>query len=170
MLVIFFTIIYTRSPLYAAVFLPSDQTRDEYLKRRVVPVNNNPGLVAVTAQANVGLGVLPKKPRNVFVGEGRGLASKRFVIFSYLTFIDKLATTTGQRIVTRLLLNWNHRYVYRNNKAWMETLLGIDNNTGFSNTVIVLQRRADVFTVLLWYSLEFKISKTWVEKMQCVYK
>lgn len=87
------------------MFLPSDQTRDEYLKRRVVPVNNNPGLVAVTAQANVGLGVLPKKPRNVFVGEGRGLASKRFVVFSYLTFIDKLATTTGQRIVTRLLLN-----------------------------------------------------------------
>lgn len=78
---------------------------DEYLKGRVVLINNNPGLVAVTAQANVGLGVLPKKSRNVFVGEGRGLASKRFVFFSYLTFIDKLATTTGQRIVTRLLLN-----------------------------------------------------------------
>ena len=71
-----------------------------------MPINNNPGLVAVTAQANEGLiGVLPKKSRNVFVGEGRGLACKRFVFFSYLTFIDKLATTTGQRIVTRLLLN-----------------------------------------------------------------
>lgn len=34
----------------------------------------------------------------------------------------------------------------------METLCGqcgIDNNTGFNNTVIVLQKRADVFTVLL---------------------
>lgn len=31
----------------------------------------------------------------------------------------------------------------------METLCGIDNNTGFSNTVIVLQRRAEVFTVSL---------------------
>ena len=70
-----------------------------------MPINSNPGLVAVTAQANVGLGVL--KSRNVFVGEGRGPASKRFVFFffSYLTFIDKLATTTGQRIVTRSLLN-----------------------------------------------------------------
>ena len=70
-----------------------------------MPINSNPGLVAVIAQANVGLGVL--KSRNVFVGEGRGPASKRFVFFflSYLTFIDKLATTTGQRIVTRSLLN-----------------------------------------------------------------
>ena len=44
-----------------------------------MPINSNPGLVAVIAQANVGLGVL--KSRNVFVGEGRGPASKRFVFF-----------------------------------------------------------------------------------------
>ena len=47
-----------------------------------MPINSNPGLIAVIAQANVGLGVL--KSRNVFVGEGRGPASKRFVFFFFL--------------------------------------------------------------------------------------